>query len=165
VHETGFGTWKDEDALLDWRRGDAFGPGRCPILYAHGIHERSDTIVLGIDEYRGAYAPGSWRDLFQQFWSSHPLVCIGFGFSDPWLAFIVDGVLPRLPAAELLHVGLIGLDGEYTPEQRRHFQSSYGIEPLFYPVGRTTTTPRCSPSSGHRQQRSASSPRRPVGNE
>jgi hypothetical protein len=134
VRETGYATWKDQDPVWDWRRGALFGPGRLPILYAHGIHERSDTIVLGVNEYRDAYAPGAWRELFEQLWSTARLVCIGFGFSDPWLDFIADGVLPRLPAGEPPHIGLIGLEGDYSPEQRRLFHDAYGVEPLLYPV-------------------------------
>ena len=60
---TGFMTWEDELGLDRWRTGDVFGEAELPVLFAHGQHNRPDTVVLATTEYRRAYAgscPRSW---------------------------------------------------------------------------------------------------------
>ena len=49
----------DSDTLNRWFTRDIFDEVRYPVLLAHGIYDRGDTIVLGLDDYRAAYAPGS----------------------------------------------------------------------------------------------------------
>ena len=58
VGATGWGTWKDQDAVHDWYTGDIFTKQSLPILFAHGIFERAETIVLTVEDYRMAYQPG-----------------------------------------------------------------------------------------------------------
>ena len=53
---TGFTTWEDELGLDRWRTGDVFGEDELPVLFAHGQHNRPDTVVLAATEYRRAYA-------------------------------------------------------------------------------------------------------------
>ncbi len=65
VRETGYATWRDHDTLRRWHTGDAFEAHACPILYAHGVYERSDTIVLGVGEYRDAYRPGLFQEVLR----------------------------------------------------------------------------------------------------
>src|SRR5689334_4276482 len=52
---TGFATWQDELALDRWRTGDVFGDAELPVLFAHGQHNRPDSVVLATTEYRRAY--------------------------------------------------------------------------------------------------------------
>ena len=102
---TSFATWKDHDNVHRWLNGKIFHEHPYPILFAHGIYERSDTIVLGVDEYRQAYNSGPYRKLFDKLWGQSGLVFVGFGFSDPWLTFIAelgdhaDGSEQRVAAA------------------------------------------------------------------
>ena len=49
---TGFTTWQDELGLDEWRTGDVFGEAELPVLFAHGQHNRPDTVVLATTEYR-----------------------------------------------------------------------------------------------------------------
>ena len=49
---TGFGTWRDTDVVARWQNGDVFSEQQCPILFAHGIHERPDTIENENDAFR-----------------------------------------------------------------------------------------------------------------
>src|SRR5579863_3512324 len=53
---TGFTTREDERGLDRWRTGDVFGEAELPVLFAHGKHNRSDSVVLATTEYRRAYA-------------------------------------------------------------------------------------------------------------
>ena len=79
---TGFVTWKD-DLIYRWMTGDIFDYESCPVLFAHGIHQRPDTILLGVGEYRAAYKLGAWRRCFEALWSREHFVFCGFGFSEP----------------------------------------------------------------------------------
>ena len=68
---TGFTTWEDELGLDEWRTGDVFGEAELPVLFAHGQHNRPDSIVLATTEYRRAYAgksPTSWPGCWTGTW-------------------------------------------------------------------------------------------------
>jgi len=56
VSATGFTTWEDELGLDRWRTGDIFGDAELPILFAHGLNNRPDSVLLATTEYRRAYA-------------------------------------------------------------------------------------------------------------
>jgi tetratricopeptide (TPR) repeat protein len=136
---TGFSTWQDGDDLQRWLTGEIYTSNSFPILFSHGIYQRSDTIVLGIDEYRDAYQPGLYRRLFEKLWSQDNLVFIGFSFSDNWIRFVSDEVLSQFrnrSASEPRHVAFIGLNenDSYSPEFRRFFYDSFNSDVIFYPV-------------------------------
>lgn len=139
IGATGYATWKDPDSLQRWYTGDIFQEERCPILFAHGIYERSETMILGVGEYRDAYKAGLYRRLFDKLWGEERLVFVGFGFSDPWLDFLANEVITQTAgqaAGEPRHVALIGLKEEesYTAEMRRTFHDQYNAEVYFYRV-------------------------------
>jgi tetratricopeptide (TPR) repeat protein len=138
---TGFGTWKDADMVNRWNTGDIFNEQRCPILFAHGVYERSDTVVLGAAEYRAAYKAGPFRRLFLNLWGTSQLVFIGFGFSDAWVRFVADEVLQNGDAKRTSsprHIAMLGLreDEPYSSFMRDLFVDQYDAEPLFYPISR-----------------------------
>jgi len=139
---TGFSTWQDGDDLQRWLTGEIFSHNSIPILFSHGIYQRSDTIVLGVDEYRDAYQPGLYRRLFEKLWVQENLVFIGFSFSDNWIKFVSDEVLSQCrnsSASEARHVAIIGLNenNTYSPEFRRYFYDSFNSDVIFYPVNTT----------------------------
>src|SRR5207247_5066335 len=130
---TGYATWQDPDAIYRWYTDEIFAEEKCPVLFAHGVYERSETVVLGVGEYRQAYQAGPYRRLFDKLWGQDRLVFVGFGFSDSWLDFLADEVITQTAAraaAEPRHVALIGLPEEeaYTPEMRRRFHDQYNTE-------------------------------------
>ena len=45
-----------ELGLDRWRTGDVFGETELPVLFAHGQHNRPDSVVLATTEYRLAAA-------------------------------------------------------------------------------------------------------------
>lgn len=142
---TGYATWKDADAVARWQNGDIFDEQPCPILFAHGSWEKSNSIVLGMAEYRHAYRLGAFRRLFDHLWTTEHLVFTGFSFADDWVKFIANEVLTTSGkhTTEPRHVALIGLpsDEKYTPEMRNLFVDQYDAEPMFYPVIKTTGGP------------------------
>lgn len=139
---SGYATWHDRDPVNRWLTEDIFRDQRCPILFAHGVCERTDTIVLGADEYRQAYATAPFSTLFNSLWGQRQLVFVGFGFSDPWLDFLADAAATRTAARDVAgprHVAIFGLkpDESYTSERRRSFRDAYNADPLFYPISMT----------------------------
>jgi tetratricopeptide (TPR) repeat protein len=140
VGSTGWATWKD-DAVHGWITGDVFKTEPCPILFAHGVHQRPDTIVLSLDEYREAYRTGAWRRCFDRLWGQDKLVFIGFGFSDPWLDFLADDVITQTAARDVSlprHLAVMGRkdeDGE-PADLRKLFADQYDAEVLFYPIAK-----------------------------
>jgi carbon-monoxide dehydrogenase large subunit len=139
VRATGYATWQDADAVRRWQTGEVFGEQACPVLYAHGIYEKSDTIVLGVGEYRDAYRPGAFRELVGKLWSQEHLVFVGFGFADSWFDVIAEqilGLTARQAAGEPRHVAILGLpeNEPYSPQLREYFRDAYDAEMLLYPV-------------------------------
>ncbi len=134
----GFATWKDHDAVNQWLTRKVYAAGACPILFAHGYYERSDTIVLCADEYRDAYrSDGPFTQLMKALWAQEQLVFVGFGFSDPWLDFMAETALGPTGArttAAPRHFAIVGLSRPYTPQLRATFRDTYNVVPLFYPV-------------------------------
>lgn len=138
---TGFATWMDGDAVEAWRGGEVFDEHPCPILFAHGIYERSNTVVLGTTEYREVYSDGAFHRLFKQAWGAEHLVFVGFGFTDPWVKMMANDVLPKTSerTREPRHVAVLGLppDDVYTDYTRRRYADKFDADILFYPVVNT----------------------------
>jgi SIR2-like domain len=138
VRATGYATWQDADAVRRWQTDEAFGEHACPVMYAHGIYEKSDTIVLGVEEYRQAYQAGAFRELISKLWSQEHLVFVGFGFADTWFDVVAEEIrgLTRHAAGEPRHVAILGVpqDEEYSPQLRDSFHDAYDTEVLLYPV-------------------------------
>ncbi len=136
---TGYGTWKDRDTLYKWETGEVFQEQPCPVLFAHGVYDRSDTVVLGTAEYREAYREGLFRRLFLNLWAQSTLVFVGFSFADPWVEFVANEVLlsggDRRTGAPR-HVALLGLRASepYSAVMRSLFVDQYNAEPLFYTI-------------------------------
>lgn len=135
---TGFWTWKDE-FVNHWSTGDIFTEDPCPILFCHGFHQRPDTIVLGIDEYRDAYRRGPWRRCLEALWTREHFVFVGFGFNDTFVDSVVGEVLTEMEALKRekpRHIALIGLkpNEPYSSEMRRLYLNQYNAEVLFYEV-------------------------------
>jgi tetratricopeptide (TPR) repeat protein len=132
---TGFGTWQDLDAVERWNNGEIFAEHSCPILFAHGIYDRHNTVVLGSTEYRDAYYSAGFRQLLLNLWRQAHLVFIGFSFSDNWVTFVANEVLaPAAQRTEPRHVALIGLreDDDYAPYMRDFFLNQFYADVLFY---------------------------------
>src|SRR5690348_14454693 len=84
---TGFVTWEDELGLDRWRTGDVFGEDELPVLFAHGQHNKPDSIVLAATEYRRAYA-GKLPQVLAELVTAGHLVWLGFSFADQRIAAV-----------------------------------------------------------------------------
>jgi hypothetical protein len=110
---TGFITWEDDLGLDRWRTGDVFGDAELPVLFAHGQHNRPDSVVLATTEYRRAYA-GKLPQVLARLLDGH-LVWIGFSFADQRISAILREVADRTgtrtdPGSAPRHIAVMAWD-------------------------------------------------------
>ena len=139
---TGFTTWEDEVGLDGWRTGDAFGEAELPVLFAHGQHNRPDSVVLATTEYRRAYA-GKLPHVLGALVDAGHLVWIGFSFADQRIAAILREIAERSgtridPGAAPRHVAVMPWDpaaaGNDPGILARRAEISYGARVVLYPA-------------------------------
>jgi tetratricopeptide (TPR) repeat protein len=139
---TGFTTWDDELGLDRWRTGDVFGEAELPVLFAHGQHNRPDTIVLATAEYRRAYA-GKLPSVLGTLVDGGHLAWIGFSFADQRIAAILREIADRSgaridPGTEPRHVAVMPWDpagGGYDPGVlAQRAEIGYGAHVVMYPA-------------------------------
>jgi hypothetical protein len=162
---TGFTTWDDELGLDQWRTGDVFGEAELPVLYAHGQHNRPDTIVLATTEYRRAYA-GKLPQVLARLADGH-LVWVGFSFADQRIMAILREIAERTgtwvdPGGAPRHVAIMAWDpddeGNDPGTLAQRAEIDYGAQAVLYPAANgdhsgltvllsTLTDPRFPPAS------------------
>jgi hypothetical protein len=94
---TGFATWQDRSGLRQWLTGRVFADPELPVLYAHGHHNRPDTVLLTTAEYEHAYE-GLLAQVLASLASSQHLVWIGFDFGGRELSALSSHVGSFSPA-------------------------------------------------------------------
>ena len=141
VSATGFTTWEDELGLDRWRTGDVFGEAELPVLFAHGQHNRPDSVVLATTEYRRAYA-GKLPQVLARLLDGH-LVWIGFSFADQRIAAVLREIADRTgtrvdPGGAPRHVAVMAWDpdaeGNDPGVLARRAEIAYGAQLVLYPV-------------------------------
>jgi tetratricopeptide (TPR) repeat protein len=138
---TGFTTWEDELGLDRWRNGDVFGEAELPVLFAHGQHNKPDSVVLATTEYRRAYA-GKLPQVLARLLDGH-LVWIGFSFADQRIAAILREISDRTgtradPGGAPRHVAVMAWDPDAAGNDprvlARQVEIAYGAEAVLYPA-------------------------------
>ena len=138
---TGFTTWDDELGLDRWRTGDVFGESELPVLFAHGQHNRPDSVVLATTEYRRAYA-GKLPHVLARLIDGH-LVWLGFSFTDQRIAAILREVADRTgteiePGGAPRHVAVMAWDPAEASNDPgvlvRQAEIAYGARLVLYPA-------------------------------
>ena len=138
---TGFTTWEDELGLDRWRTGDVFGEDELPVLFAHGQHNRPDSIVLATTEYRRAYA-GKLPHVLARLIDGH-LVWLGFSFADQRIAAILREIADHTgtridPGAAPRHVAVMAWDPAAEASApgilARRAEIAYGAQLVLYPA-------------------------------
>jgi hypothetical protein len=141
VSATGFMTWEDELGLDRWRTGDVFGDAELPVLFAHGQHNRPDSVVLATTEYRRAYA-GKLPHVLARLMDGH-LVWIGFSFADQWVAAILREIAEQTgtridPGGPPRHIAVMAWDpvgaGNDPRILAQRAEIEYGAQVVLYPA-------------------------------
>ena len=138
---TGFTTWEDELGLDRWRTGDVFGDDELPVLFAHGQHNKPDSIVLATTEYRRAYA-GKLPQVLARLMDGH-LAWLGFSFADQRIAAVLREVAERTgtriePGGAPRHVAVMAWDpdaeGNDPGVLDHRAEIGYGARLVLYPA-------------------------------
>jgi hypothetical protein len=139
---TGFTTWEDELGLDRWRTGDVFGEDELPVLFAHGQHNKPDSIVLAVTEYRRAYA-GKLPEVLGRLVDSGHLVWLGFSFADQRIAAVLREIANRTgtrvdPGGAPRHVAVMAWDPASTASDpqilAQRAEIEYGARLVLYPA-------------------------------
>ena len=139
---TGFTTWQDELGLDRWRTGDVFGETELPVLFAHGQHNRPDSVVLATTEYRRAYQ-GKLPHVLGELIDTGHLVWIGFSFADQRITAILREIAEASgtrisPGAAPRHVAIMAWDpageGNDPGILARLAEIEYGAQIVLYPA-------------------------------
>ena len=136
---TSFCTWRDSSAVHQWLTGRVFDDDRLPVLFAHGIYNRPETIVLGAESYRTAYESRPYKALFGRLIMEEQLLFVGFGFSDNRLDNRVDELITASAGRSSgapRHFAFIGLNEKdtYSPFMRDLYRDNYNAETVFYRI-------------------------------
>jgi tetratricopeptide (TPR) repeat protein len=140
---TGFTTWEDELGLDRWRTGDVFGETELPVLFAHGQHNRPDSVVLATTEYRRAYA-GKLPQVLARLLDGR-LAWMGFSFADQRIAAVLREVADRTgtridPGGAPRHVAVMAWDpdaeGNDPGVLARRAEIAYGAQLVLYPAAK-----------------------------
>lgn len=138
---TGYTTWEDELGLDRWRTGDVFGDDELPVLFAHGQHNRPDSIVLATTEYRRAYA-GKLPHVLARLMDGH-LIWIGFSFADQRIAAILREIANQTgtridPGGAPRHVAIMSWDPDAPANDpgvlARRAEVAFGANVILYPA-------------------------------
>jgi tetratricopeptide (TPR) repeat protein len=139
---TGFTIWDDELGLDRWRSERVFTDTELPVLYAHGQHNRPDTVVLATSEYRRAYE-GKLSQVLGRLVDGGHLVWIGFSFADQRIVAILREVAQWSgtradPGGPPSHVAVMPWDpageGNDPGFLARRAEISYGAKVVLYPA-------------------------------
>src|SRR5262249_55663237 len=134
-------TWEDELGLDRWRTGDAFGEAELPVLFAHGQHNRPDSVVLATTEYRRAYA-GKLPHVLARLMDGH-LAWVGFSFAHQRIAAILREIADRTgtridPGGAPRHVAVMAWDPGAEDNDpgmlARRAEIAYGAQVVLYPA-------------------------------
>ena len=125
----------DTYELVRWQQGQAHNAGQLPIIHWHGNISAPDKIVLTADDYNKFYSKPEISNFISDLWKTRSLLAIGFGFKDPFLVRLAEGILRTLPAGNS-HYALIGHSGEgvVSGYMRRQFARKFRLTPIFYQI-------------------------------
>jgi hypothetical protein len=107
------------------------------VLHAHGRHDRADSIILTLDDYRKAYDNRAFVRLLEDIFAFEKLLIVGFGMSDPYIKQLFNNISGDYKKSPLQHVAFVGLDDKdlkVTHLLRERVEMVYGARILFYPT-------------------------------
>jgi len=132
---TSYFFWDQEEARQIRERGSE-GPKRF-VLHAHGRHDRADSIVLTLNDYRKAYDNRAFVRLLNELFNYEKLIFIGFGLADPYIKQLCNNISKDSSKTSFQHVAFVGLDKsemQVAHLHREKVEMIYGARVLFYPT-------------------------------
>jgi tetratricopeptide (TPR) repeat protein len=129
---TSYFFWDQEEARRIRERGY-----KRLVLHAHGRHDRSDSIIFTLNDYREAYDNHAFERLLNEIFNSEKLIFVGFGMTDPYIEQLFDNISKDSSTTPFQHIAFVGLnDSEMKVAHlyRERVEMVYGARVLFYPT-------------------------------
>jgi len=107
------------------------------VLHAHGRHDRADSIILTLDDYRRAYDYRPFVRLLEDLFAFKNLIIVGFGLNDPYIKQLFNNISKDYKKSPLRHIAFVGLDDKDIKVAlllRERVEMVYGARILFYPA-------------------------------
>ena len=107
------------------------------VLHAHGRHDRADSIILTLNDYRKAYDNRAFERLLNELFNSEELIFIGFGMTDPYIKQLVNNINKDNSKGSFKHIAFVGLNEsemQVAHLHRERVEMVYGARVLFYPT-------------------------------
>lgn len=107
------------------------------VLHAHGRHDRADSIILTLDDYRRAYDHRPFFRLLNEIFNSKQLLFVGFGMTDPYIKQVFNNISKDSGTSAYKHIAFVGLDEDEMKVAHLHrekVEMVYGARVLFYPT-------------------------------
>ncbi len=130
---TSYFFWDQEEAGRIRERGN-----KRLVLHAHGRHDRADSIILTLNDYRKAYDNHAFVRLLNDIFNSEKLIFIGFGMTDPYIKQLFNNITKDNSKGAFRHIAFVGLDDsemQVAHQHRERVEMVYGARVLFYPTG------------------------------
>lgn len=129
---TSYFFWDQEEAGRIRERGN-----KRLVLHAHGRHDRADSIILTLNDYRKAYDNHAFVRLLNGLFDSEKLIFIGFGMTDPYIKKLFNSISKDNSKSAFQHIAFVGLDDtemKVAHLHRERVEMVYGARVLFYPT-------------------------------
>jgi hypothetical protein len=129
---TSYFFWTQEEARRIRERGY-----KRLVLHAHGRHDRADSIILTLNDYRKAYDNPAFVRLLNTIFNYDKLIFVGFGMTDPHIKQLFNNITKDTKTSPFQHIALIGLDEtemKVAHLHREKVEMLYGAHALFYPT-------------------------------
>lgn len=107
------------------------------VLHAHGRHDRTDSIILTLNDYRKAYDNHAFVRLLNNLFDYEKLLFIGFGMADPYIKQLFNNISKDYKTTAFQHIAFVGLDKsemQVAHLHREKVEMIYGARVLFYPT-------------------------------
>ena len=129
---TSYFFWDQEEAKRIRERGY-----KRLVLHAHGRHDRADSIILTLNDYRRAYDHQPFVRLLNALFNYDNLIFIGFGMTDPYIKQLFNNISKDSSTSPFQHIAFVGLNEaemKVAHLHRERVEMIYGARVLFYPT-------------------------------
>jgi hypothetical protein len=107
------------------------------VLHAHGRHDRAESIILTLNDYRKAYDNRAYVRLLNDLFNYEKLIFIGFGMTDPYIKELCNNISKDNRTTNFQHIAIVGLDEnemKVAHLHRERVEMVYGARVIFYPT-------------------------------
>jgi hypothetical protein len=119
-------TWQDAVGIEEVLRSHS-----PHIMFAHGLLEHPDSLVLTPEQYRRCLRHAAYRTYLKSIFTNYTVLFLGFSFSDRDVQELLEDLRETFGTSKTPHFALVATDE--TPDLRIHYlRSNFNIEAVVY---------------------------------